>query len=308
MITAFRHSTNTHNDEKLAALPGPTHKFVAIDLFMANAGFSSDSALHQPTQPGLFRRLNPSRTAYTKEQFYDEFKTIPKDIELKQDALVVLTRNLAPTLGLVNGARGVIVKFMHAYDDETQSWETLPVVKLASTGKCYLISYFRFAYNLDPSTGESATLSGGGEKGYLVRRQLPLDLAWALTVHKSQGMTLDRVEVDLQTAFADGQAYTALSRVKRLDGLRLRQFGKSSVRSCWRVEQFYREVRREKEKEEGRRRWEEREEERKRASVEKERRRYWANPKRTNGAPPAAGGWRKASNESGRREMVASMA
>jgi len=55
-----------------------------------------------------------------------------------------------------------------------------------------------------------------------VRRQFPLRLAWALTVHKAQGSTLDRVSIDLSRTFAPGQIYTALSRVRDLSGLHVR--------------------------------------------------------------------------------------
>ena len=49
--------------------------------------------------------------------------------------------------------------------------------------------------------------------------QLPLSLAWALTVHKSQGMTITRVELDISDSWDVGQAYTALSRVRDVEGL-----------------------------------------------------------------------------------------
>ena len=57
-------------------------------------------------------------------------------------------------------------------------------------------------------------------------RQFPISLAWGCTIHKVQGQTLDSVVITMSPKFLSGQAYVALSRVKRLDGLFLLEFNK----------------------------------------------------------------------------------
>lgn len=69
--------------------------------------------------------------------------------------------------------------------------------------------------------------------------QYPFKLAYATTIHKSQGLTLDYVDIDLLNCFSSGQAYVALSRARTLEGLRLRGWNTKSVRADQRVKDFY---------------------------------------------------------------------
>lgn len=118
-------------------------------------------------------------------------------LRLKVGAQVILTRNMSASEGLVNGTRGVVLRFIGA----TQQ----PLVRFANGVERIL--------RREPwPCVVNGRLIG-------VRQQLPLDLAFALSVHRSQGMTLDAVYVRLDRAFECGQAYVALSRARSLTGL-----------------------------------------------------------------------------------------
>ncbi|XP_042543706.1 ATP-dependent DNA helicase PIF1 [Dipodomys spectabilis] len=139
-------------------------------------------------------------------------------LQLKQGAQVMLVKNLAVSRGLVNGARGVVVGF------EAEG-RGLPQV--------------RFLYGVtEVIHAERWTVQTTGGH-FLSRQQLPLQLAWALSIHKSQGMSLDCVEISLGRVFASGQAYVALSRARSLQGLRVLDFDPMVVRCDPRVLHFY---------------------------------------------------------------------
>ncbi|MFA5841317.1 MAG: PIF1 family DEAD/DEAH box helicase [Candidatus Paceibacterota bacterium] len=122
----------------------------------------------------------------------------PEELELKVGAVVMCTKN-NPKERYVNGTLGVVSSF--------EEFSGYPIIKTKS-GRSIEIS------PLDWSVEENGKIRGQ-------ITQVPLRLAWAITVHKSQGMSMDAVVMDLSQVFEYGQGYVALSRVRRLSGLYL---------------------------------------------------------------------------------------
>ncbi|MCX7996877.1 MAG: DEAD/DEAH box helicase [Patescibacteria group bacterium] len=162
-------------------------------------------------------RLNGQATEYTARvegQFPQEDRTLPAevDLRLKIGAKVVFVRNDRGGKW-VNGTVGTVTRCtpdeVEVYVDSELYTGTVAVNRE---------SWDNIRYEFDPRTN---TIK---EEILGTFRQYPLKLAWALTIHKSQGMTLDNVYLDLsKPLFAHGQAYVALSRCRTLAGLRLSQ-------------------------------------------------------------------------------------
>ncbi|WP_288424668.1 HRDC domain-containing protein [uncultured Spirosoma sp.] len=99
------------------------------------------------------------------------------------------------------------------------------------------VSWENVRYALDPMTKEITSEVIG------TFTQYPLKLAWAITIHKSQGLTFERAIIDASSAFAHGQVYVALSRCKTLDGLVLRaEIPMHSIKSEQRLDDFHEQV------------------------------------------------------------------
>ena len=131
----------------------------------------------------------------------------PESLILKEEAMVMCTKNNFEA-GYVNGTLGRIVRF--DIDDG------YPVVKTA-TGREIKIMPASWSVTEEGKVLAEVT-------------QVPLRLAWAITVHKSQGMSLDAAEIDLSKAFVYGQGYVALSRVRTLQGLKMLGMSPSALR------------------------------------------------------------------------------
>jgi ATP-dependent DNA helicase PIF1 len=122
----------------------------------------------------------------------------PETLLLKREAMVMCTKNNFEA-GYVNGTLGRVVDFDH--DDG------FPIIQTSDERTIKMMP-------------ASWTIAEDG-KVLAEITQVPLRLAWAITVHKSQGMSLDAAEIDLRNAFTYGQGYVALSRVRTLTGMKV---------------------------------------------------------------------------------------
>uniref|UniRef100_A0A671KWV7 ATP-dependent DNA helicase PIF1 n=1 Tax=Sinocyclocheilus anshuiensis TaxID=1608454 RepID=A0A671KWV7_9TELE len=175
--------------------------------------------------PGVMRVFEAVDSDPMLFRTIDAQSPVSRFLQLKVGAQVMLTKNLDVQRGLVNGARGVVVDFQPGN-------QGLPRVRFLC-GAVEVIKRERWMFKA----------SGGL---YLSRQQLPLKLAWAISIHKSQGMTLDCVEISLARVFESGQAYVALSRARSLEGLRVMDFDPRVVQANQDVLLFYKRLRKER--------------------------------------------------------------
>ncbi|RUM73669.1 MAG: helicase, partial [Sulfurovum sp.] len=122
-----------------------------------------------------------------------------EELRLKKGALVIFIKN-SPEGEYVNGTTGIVQSFSPI--------DKMPIV-ITTDGK--KIKLEREEWSLENDSG----------KVTVTVTQVPLRLAWAITIHKSQGMTLDAAQIDLSKTFEVGQGYVALSRIKSIEGLSL---------------------------------------------------------------------------------------
>lgn len=130
-------------------------------------------------------------------------------------------------LKLVNGSRGIVIDFITCKDASKARDENLPVVKFLNIEKPVTIDYE--IWNHEDKNGKAIS-----------KKQIPLMLSWALTVHKTQGCTLDYVELNIgKDIFEAGQTYVALSRVKEPEGLFISSLDVSKIKANQRCIDFY---------------------------------------------------------------------
>ena len=206
LLTAVRHGAVTaemaHRLNEVGARPAPPDG--AITLATTNA------AVQRINAQGLGRLPGRSQSAVAEVNGEFGGRAFPADerLELKIGAQVMFLRNdTGMDRRWVNGSIGEVVKIgggTVTVEVDGEDHEVAPAI------------WERYKYSYDPAT-KALTRDVVAEF-----TQFPLRLAWAVTIHKSQGKTYDRAIVDLgPRSFAPGQTYVALSRITALDGLYL---------------------------------------------------------------------------------------
>jgi ATP-dependent DNA helicase PIF1 len=199
--TKIKKTKNTINDVK------PTILYCTnADVDMHNA--AELRALKMPPVTYCAKDINVCSSIQKIKKYQKMLdEVIPRVVVLAKGAQVMLRANLDINAGLANGTRGVVMEADPSH----------VVVKWAA-GFTTDVQYNNWKFEKKKSTFQ--------------RYQIPLVLAWSMTVHKSQGITLDCVVCDIGTnIFLPGQAYVALSRVRSSAGLYLSSFYPPSIRA-----------------------------------------------------------------------------
>lgn len=186
----------------------------------------------------------------------------PENVSLKIGAQVMLIKNMDETL--VNGSLGKVVRFMteaefESYHEDEDSYQELQhademdlnpgqlrAKKKLNLASATAVKYPMVRFAIADGTHrellcqrESWKIELPNGEVQASRSQIPLILAWALSIHKAQGQTLECVKVDLGKVFEKGQAYVALSRATSMQGLQVLRFDARKVVAHERVRSFY---------------------------------------------------------------------
>lgn len=187
---------------------------VVTRLFSHNVDVESINNTHLQaiTEPGKSYTMVTKGSKPKVEQLVKSLLA-PEKLTLKPGAEVMFVSNNFAE-GYVNGTRGRVEGF-----DKNK-----PVVRLQS-GKTVTVEQTSWSLTEDGQVRAEAA-------------QLPLRLAWAITIHKSQGMSIDAAEIDLSRAFTPGMGYVALSRVRSIEGLYLKGLNAMAMQLHPAIHQF----------------------------------------------------------------------
>lgn len=182
-----------------------------------------------------------------KDEIDSHFKSYFKDyniinINLKLGAQIVITKNISSKI--VNGTRGVIIGFQKDYKIDKNlipNWKKRIYLKLNKwiEDNNNILPIIKLENNIIYTVEPEQYIYDGIMESKLHILQLPLKLGYALTVHKCQGMTIDRCILVMNSIFSAGQLYVALSRIKKLENCEIHNFNRNNVFADPRCISFY---------------------------------------------------------------------
>lgn len=212
---ATRNTLRTRHQKQIVGFPKPTKLYTHNHKVDSTNSFELSQI---DAEPHAYYMSNSG-----DKELVTELKKsciAPEELVLKTGAFVMFVKNNFDA-GYVNGTLGTVVGF----DEENGQ----PIVEKRDGTRITVGSENWIAAN-DHGT-ELARIS-----------QVPLRLAWAITVHKSQGMSLDCAEIDLSQAFIEGMGYVALSRVRTLSGIKLMGLNDMALRVNPLITEFDKEL------------------------------------------------------------------
>ena len=196
-----RNGVDSHNLLQLSKLSGDTFTNIA-------------KLIPKPSLKKLFEKGDDSVK-------FPSDSSIVESLSLKEGAFIIITKNIDPSKGLVNGRQGI---FLKSIKDEGLMIETLD-------GNKHVISIQSWEFN-----------------SYHIE-QYPLRLAWALTIHKSQGMGIEKLSVDIGAGiFSNHQVYVALSRATSDKYLHIKSYSITSISNDSEVLSYYNNLKSESKK------------------------------------------------------------
>ena len=194
------HMCEQINAEVLKGLPGEQYTLVAEDSVDCSAAY--------------LQKVKQKLAKYSEDSTHTA--GLENMITVKVGCKVMLRRNIDVTLGLVNGAIGTVHSVQRCID-RANKVDTITITFSNNQEHCLKRVNSKFEIF---------------DKAYVIRSQFPITTAYAITIHKSQGLTLDHVLTDIgNTIFTCGQAYVALSRVKSIEGLHIINFDPRCIKA-----------------------------------------------------------------------------
>jgi ATP-dependent DNA helicase PIF1 len=194
--------------------------------------YSATTTFNPITQTRGLTTISPEVQAAV--QALDKVAAYSVELTLAVGAQVMLLTNINPGAGLVNGSRGVVVGFERPPSKEA---EDLSGAKAPTKHSDVLFPLVRFKGGKQLIQFHDWELQ---EFPGVKRQQIPLKLAYAITIHKAQGATLDCALIDVGgRTFEYGQAYTALSRVKDMESLYIHDLAAEAFKAHPKVVAFY---------------------------------------------------------------------